>query len=507
MGENITIKIKDEKDIIWHEPLDPNWFKYKKDIFQQLIPEGSVVIDIGAHCGVFSLWFGCCVGEKGKVIAFEPNPTTYNMLNKYSDLNDLNIIAYKYAVTPETKQYTFNYTNSDKFGTATNGGFFNELDKKEKVKNIHTQEIKVEGVNLYDFLSKNHKEDIEKIKLIKIDTEGNDKEIIKTLDPIIKKSKPLLVVEAFEHLSTDEIIDYFNSIKSHNYEIYDISPMDNLVDCMGPLSLEEFEHNIYHVNKNGNFLCVHKDDVALLGLPTITKNKISIIIVDKYEPNRNLEECLLKINKSLESFDEVIYIDFNSENSIIWELGDKLPKTGKITHYMFNRDFSHNLTSAFYPDLLKNEDLKNYFNQPLSFNIGLKRTDAELVAFSNITSEIPTRSDINKLCIDKNTLYQFNSNFQIASKNLWLRIKGLEERMVNPENIGGNIERKLDLNCFKYKDLSTSSQPIQKNKNYFEWVERFTPFIPEGFHPYEYFISRNHLYWGANGIAIGKEIY
>ena len=51
--------------------------------------------------------------------------------------------------------------------------------------------------------------DINKIKFIKIDTEGFDKEVLKTLAPLIKINKPVLMVEAFRELTSEEIIDYY----------------------------------------------------------------------------------------------------------------------------------------------------------------------------------------------------------------------------------------------------------------------------------------------------------
>jgi 23S rRNA U2552 (ribose-2'-O)-methylase RlmE/FtsJ len=55
------------KDIICHEPLDLNTFQFSHDKFSELIPEDSIVLDIGAHVGGFSIVFGSCV-SKGKVL-------------------------------------------------------------------------------------------------------------------------------------------------------------------------------------------------------------------------------------------------------------------------------------------------------------------------------------------------------------------------------------------------------------------------------------------------------
>jgi hypothetical protein len=144
-----------------------------------------------------------------------------------------------------------------------NGGLFDGLEKENEIKQFHNHKIEVDGVNITDFLNQNHNDLINKIKFIKTDTEGLDKEVLKTLAPIIKSNKPVLMVEAFRSLNKEEILDFYNVLKSFDYEIYDVSPLDNKTDCSGPLTLEEFEYYIYNIVDNGNFFCFHKDEVSL----------------------------------------------------------------------------------------------------------------------------------------------------------------------------------------------------------------------------------------------------
>ena len=63
----------------FHEKLDLEAFQFRHEKFSELIPEDSIVLDIGAHVGGFSIIFGSCV-PKGKVLAFEPNPLTFKTL-------------------------------------------------------------------------------------------------------------------------------------------------------------------------------------------------------------------------------------------------------------------------------------------------------------------------------------------------------------------------------------------------------------------------------------------
>ena len=51
---------------------------------------GQTIYDIGGAAGLFTLFFGRAVGEKGKVVTFEPNPELYNKIIENVKLNKFN---------------------------------------------------------------------------------------------------------------------------------------------------------------------------------------------------------------------------------------------------------------------------------------------------------------------------------------------------------------------------------------------------------------------------------
>jgi hypothetical protein len=60
----------------------------------------------------------------------------------------------------------------------------------------------------------------EKLSFIKIDTEGFDKEIIKSISPLIKQYRPALVAESFDKNTHAEKVELFNVVADMNYDIY-----------------------------------------------------------------------------------------------------------------------------------------------------------------------------------------------------------------------------------------------------------------------------------------------
>lgn len=66
---------------------------------------GKVVYDIGAHTGAYSLFFSRGVGPEGRVIAFEPNPSTFARLRRNLEINRIaNVRALAVALGRESSQ-------------------------------------------------------------------------------------------------------------------------------------------------------------------------------------------------------------------------------------------------------------------------------------------------------------------------------------------------------------------------------------------------------------------
>jgi FkbM family methyltransferase len=61
--------------------------------------DGDCVYDIGAATGLYTVFLAKAVGERGKVLAFEPEDHTYERLREHLDLNQLtNVRAFKVAL-------------------------------------------------------------------------------------------------------------------------------------------------------------------------------------------------------------------------------------------------------------------------------------------------------------------------------------------------------------------------------------------------------------------------
>jgi len=557
--------------INYHEFLNIDSFEFKYKKFSELIPEDSIVLDIGAHVGGFSIIFGKCV-PNGKVLAFEPNPKTFNILKENADNNpELNIIPFNFAATKETKSYTFYYSDPNRFGNGMNGGNFDEVALGEQIKQSHNYPVEVSGINIYDFLLENFKDELHKIKFIKIDTEGFDKEVLKTLSSLIIKNRPILMVESFREATKEEILDYYNILKSFNYEIYDVSPLDNKTDCTGPITtIEEFEYYTYNILDNGNWFCFHKDDINNYDLPKTILGKTAVIIFGRNDGYKEKERFAIHLTTMLETFDEVIYVDWNSSTfSFLYEVLDLIPKTNKLKHFVIPPEYAYMMTG-------NNEDAQAC-NSVLAFNIGLRRTDAEWVVLSTTDIIPPSKEKLNNFIrnANKNSMYTFSrreveyddviqnvnnlnkyreyldkisqsrfyptkvtpndnysifnccGDFQLAHKNLWFKIRGYEEQMLYSCFSDTNTQKKTVLygfNLIPVYDIplyhmshknhlpqggdieNLHNVAITKFPKYNDALEWIEYF--DKYHMYDHIMfSRNADTWGFSNIEIEYEVF
>lgn len=83
-------------------------YEYRKQIFfAETITPGSVVYDIGAHVGFYTLLAARSVSPGGKVIAFEPVPQNIYYLKEHLRLNRCsNVIVFESAIA-ERSGFTF----------------------------------------------------------------------------------------------------------------------------------------------------------------------------------------------------------------------------------------------------------------------------------------------------------------------------------------------------------------------------------------------------------------
>jgi hypothetical protein len=140
------------------------------------------------------------------------------------------------AATAEDGVFSFNYSDA----SFCNGGF---LTEREKLDRHHKYTLEVQGRNLERVLYSDYAHLLPQLSFIKVDAEGYDKEILKTLSKIISTYRPAILSECnvfLTHKEREELFDVMSRFSYNLYKIVDAEDRASVFQGVGkPLSRED----------------------------------------------------------------------------------------------------------------------------------------------------------------------------------------------------------------------------------------------------------------------------
>ena len=147
--------------------------EYESELILRNINKNSVAVDVGANIGYYTLLLAKICK---KVYAFEPDKMCFEILLKNIKENNLdNVVAINKAVSDEAGEVDFVVDEEN-------------LGNHKIVTSNMKQVTRINTIKLDD-------EIMEKIDLIKIDTQGWEPKVILGAKRIIKKYKPIIFME------------------------------------------------------------------------------------------------------------------------------------------------------------------------------------------------------------------------------------------------------------------------------------------------------------------------
>ena len=177
----------------------------KRLAFEQTIIPGSVVFDIGANVGYYSLLAAVLSGPGGKVFAFEPLLRNVDYLRKHVAINHMdNVTVIEAAVSDHDGEASFQLGASDAMGHLSDRG-----------------EIKVKMVCLDALLEAG---EIPLPDFMKIDVEGAEFDVLIGSQKILAACKPVLFLDTHSreaHLPTIALLQNLG----YEFEILDGKPL------------------------------------------------------------------------------------------------------------------------------------------------------------------------------------------------------------------------------------------------------------------------------------------
>jgi FkbM family methyltransferase len=201
----------------WGHPSDPPKVISQAEVdgLRRFIREGDFAIDIGAHSGDTTVPIALAAGASGCVLALEPNPYVFKVLEKNSTLNrdKTHIVPQCFAATEKEGSFVFHYTDA----SFNNGGFRSQQRWK-----LYRRQypLEVVGRNLLRVLREEFAARLPRLAYVKVDAEGYDRAILASIMPILREHRPVVRAEIFRKLLASERHALYDLLADSGYELF-----------------------------------------------------------------------------------------------------------------------------------------------------------------------------------------------------------------------------------------------------------------------------------------------
>jgi FkbM family methyltransferase len=178
-------------------------------VLEELLPEGGVMLDVGAHIGRWSVRMS---GRASQVYAVEPNPAAQDALRKHLVLNNVrNVTVIELAAWDETAWLELHDPNH-----RVSGGSTRVLEPGT----VTTGEQLVPARRLDD---DPQLAALERIDLIKLDVEGADLRALRGMAGLLSRHRPKLLVERHDIYGYYELAELQELLTELGYTWHEVN--------------------------------------------------------------------------------------------------------------------------------------------------------------------------------------------------------------------------------------------------------------------------------------------
>ena len=198
--DNLQIKIRVKSTDLM--ALVNVWIRNEYEIDDFSIKDNDTVIDIGGHIGLFSL----LVSQKSRhtsIYSFEPIEDNFNLLKTNLELNSIeNVHPFNLAVSNSLEEVNL---------------FLSNDESAHSIISKESKSIKVKSISLQKIFDENK---IDECKLLKLDCEGAEYEIIKNLpSEYFRKIKKMVIEYHMADTHPELLKELIKKLKAENFKL------------------------------------------------------------------------------------------------------------------------------------------------------------------------------------------------------------------------------------------------------------------------------------------------
>jgi FkbM family methyltransferase len=192
------------KDLFLHKKREPLCTDYL--LRANVIKKGDVVLDIGANIGYYALAEARLVGEKGQVYAVEPVASNLELLNKNIQLNKLkNVPTFKYAFGDKNERAEIFVSDKSNLCAVSKDAVGGNI--------VGVQPVTMMTID--EFVK-----DKKAPKLIRMDVEGYEYEILKGMSSTLKGDIKILMElhPSPKFLGPKKLDELYQTLEQNNFK-------------------------------------------------------------------------------------------------------------------------------------------------------------------------------------------------------------------------------------------------------------------------------------------------
>jgi FkbM family methyltransferase len=185
------------------------------DGLRQFIRPGDFAIDVGAHTGDTTVPMALAASPSGCVLALEPNPHVFKVLEVNAALNPAaaRIVPECVAATEDDGAYVFHYGDA----SFCNGG---QPGRWRRSPFRRRYPLSVVGRNLLRLLRSEYADHLPRLSYVKVDAEGHDRAILESILPILRQRRPVIRTEVFRKLKRYDRHVLYELLTGNGYEVF-----------------------------------------------------------------------------------------------------------------------------------------------------------------------------------------------------------------------------------------------------------------------------------------------
>ena len=227
-GHKMYLDREDSLGLSKHRVFEP----FETEICKRDIKPGDIIVDIGANIGYYTLIFARLVGSKGKVYAFEPDPTNFELLRANVEANGYkNVVLEQKAVSSKEWEATLHLSQ----GNLGDHRLYDSLDDRDT--------ILVEAIALDRYFENIERE----IDFIKMDIQGAEPGAFAGMISLVENNDKLKMTTEFWPAGLQRFgtsgADYLDMLENSGFHLYWIDEAQKQLRLLDASSILEMYPN------------------------------------------------------------------------------------------------------------------------------------------------------------------------------------------------------------------------------------------------------------------------